>query len=105
MYNKVVLALAPFAGDNGVVEEKCPFGDCIESSRMNLSVLINHLSYVHFKGELLKEIKIFQVRPFILRKNVLFVILKLICSATSKYLCLASSACSKPEAINVVDDG
>jgi hypothetical protein len=89
MYNKVVLALAPFAGDNGVVEEKCPFGDCIESSRMNLSVLINHLSYVHFKGELLKEIKIFQVRQFILRKN----------------LCLASSACSEPISINVVDDG
>ena len=72
VYNRVVEALRPFAGAGDVVVDKCFFDGCSDKSKMMWSYFVLHLSFSHFKAELLKEVRNFQVRmiPYIIASQL-----------------------------------
>lgn len=61
IYVRAVDALKPFVGAGGVVVDKCFVNGCVDQSKMMWSYFVLHLSFTHFKVELLKEVRSFQV--------------------------------------------
>jgi hypothetical protein len=60
-YRKVVEATLPLGGIESPLFEKCFLPDCDFKCDMNVTEFVVHLTESHFKADLLKELKDFQV--------------------------------------------